>query len=287
MNLFAMKASYPLDELTAKELQALVTINGEKDQLDYNRIMDEEKWMNIETRGFFILAYDDDEDMLIGAINAVDNLGLNAFEWSILVDVDYRNIGIEEVLIEGLKHGLDERQAAGEMAVVFSQQELNPLLSSTGYQHNGSKIVMKADAQIQTTDAIQVMPYEAEDLTILQQLMADGFQDLPEETEEFIELISDEQSSQVWMVRQEGQIVATLTTAVVEQDIWVTAFTTATAFRKRGIALSLLNWVKNYAAENKLARVLLEVESDNPSAFALYEKADFENIEQQDYYIEQ
>ncbi|MBQ0138101.1 MAG: GNAT family N-acetyltransferase [Kurthia sp.] len=285
MNLFAMKASYPLDELTKLEMTSLVDKNQQQDALDYSKLMHAENWSDVETRGFFVLAYDDDEDALVGMISAIDTLGLNAFEWSLLVDVDYRNIGIEEVLIEGLKHGLDERQASGEMVATFAQQNFKPLLKNTGYQYSSSKVVMEALPTKQQVQTIQVTPYEEKDLAHLQELMADGFQDLPEETEEFIELVHQEPSTQVWMVRQENKVVATLTTAIIDETIWVTAFTTANEFRKQGIALSLLKWVKNYASEKNIRSILLEVELDNVGAYALYDKAGFAIKEQQDYYI--
>lgn len=285
MNLFAMKASYPLDELTKQEMMDLVVKNQQRDELDYYKLMHGEHWSDLETRGFFVLAYDEDEDALIGAISARDTLGLNAFEWSVLVDSDYRTIGIEEVLIEGLKHGLNERQASGEMAAVFAQQNLDTLLRDVGYQYSSTKLVMQALPEKQKQQMFEVTPYEKIDLPSLQTLMADGFQDLPEETEEFIELIQQESATQVWMVRQTDTVVATLTTAIVDEDIWITAFTTAKDFRNQGIALSLLNWVKNYASEQNLASILLEVELENVGAHALYDKAGFVNKEQQDYYI--
>lgn len=287
MNLFAMKATYPLDEQTIAELESLLQKSQQEDKVAYEKNMQKDRWSDAKVRAFMVLAYDDEEDQLIAVLNAYDTLGLNAFEWTLLVDPDYRNIGIEEVLIEGLKHGLDERQASGEMAAVFKQQKLETILLANGYQYSAAKIVMQAIPEVASAQTIQVSRYENTDLAMFQQLMADGFHDLPEETAEFVEMMADENTSDIWVVRKNEEIVATMTTAIVENDIWITAFTTAASHRNQGIALSLLKWVKNYAQENNLTQILLEVESENPQALALYEKADFVNIEQLDYYVVQ
>lgn len=285
MNLFAMKATYPIDNLTIKELKSLCHKCQLADALQYDSLLREENWSDANTRGFFVLAYDDDENSLIGVVNAFDTLGLNAFEWSIAVDPAYRNIGIEQVLIEGLKHGLDERQAVGEMVAVFPQQQLEGLLKENDYVYSSAKILMQAIPMPSQTEAIQVMPYRQQDLAELQKMMADGFGDMPEETAEFVQLIEDEESSRVWIVRQGNATVATITTALEGRTLWITAFTTALKYREQGIALELLNWAKNYASEKEFTALALEVETDNPKAVSLYTKAGFVNKEQIDYYI--
>lgn len=285
MNLFAMKATYPLDSLTIKEIKSLYQKSQLKDAFQYDSLLREESWSDANARGFFVLAYDDDENSLIGVINAFDTLGLNAFEWSIVMDPDYRNLGIEQVLIEGLKHGLDERQAAGEMVAVFPQQQLEDLLKENGYVYSSAKILMQAVPMPSEVESLQVMPYRQQDLVELQEMMADGFGDMPEETAEFVQLIEEEESSRVWIARKDNQTVATITTALEGRTLWITAFTTASKYREQGIALELLNWAKNYASEKEFSALALEVETDNPKALSLYTKAGFVNKEQIDYYI--
>lgn len=285
MNLFAMKATYPLDSLTINELKSLCRKSQLQDALQYEALLNERSWSDAESRGFFVLAYDDDENILIGVINAFDTLGLNAFEWSLVVDPDYRNIGIEQVLIEGLKHGLDERNAAGEMAAVYPEQNLAPILTEMGYSYSSAKIMMQALPMRTEIETIQVDAYTADDLQDLQVMMADGFGDMPEETAEFVQLIEDDEYSRVWMVRREQKIVATITTALEGKTMWITAFTTALDARHQGIAKELLQWAKNYASERNFTNILLEVETENPAALSLYTKAGFVNKEQIDYYL--
>lgn len=285
MNLFAMKATYPLDELTYTELTDLMKKSQLQDAIVYDDIMHKAHWKNFESKGFFILAYDEDEDLLIGALNATDPIGLNTFEWSLVVDPKYREMGLEDVLIEGLKHSLEERQAAGEMAVVYPQQKLDTILEENNYSYSSSKIQMQALPIIEDVEDVEIVPYEETNLAILQKLMADGFGDLLEETADFVQMIKEEQQSAVWMVKQDDQIVATLTTAIEGSSLWLNAFTTAIEFRNKGIATSVLKWLKNYASEQQLKAVLLEVETENPQAISLYQKAGFVNIEQINYYV--
>lgn len=285
MNLFAMKASYPLDSLTINELKSLCHKSQLQDALAYERILNEKSWSDADSRGFFVLAYDDDENILIGVINAFDTLGLNAFEWSLVVDPDYRNIGIEQVLIEGLKHGLAEREAAGEMAAVYPQQNLTSILNEMGYAYNSTKIMMQALPIYSEVKNLTVAPFEEQDLAAFQAMMADGFGDLPEETEEFIQLIEEDEFSRVWIVRREEEVVATITTAFEGRRMWITAFTTAALARQQGVAKELLQWAKNYASERNFTHILLEVETENPTALSLYTSAGFVNKEQIDYYL--
>lgn len=285
MNLFAMKISYPLDAETMQELQGLLKTCQLHDAVEYGEIMHETHWNQLSSGSFFVVIYDEDKDLLVGALSAFDLLGMNAYEWSLLVNPTYRSIGIEEGLMDGLNHGLKERNASGEMAVLLKNDDMTELLLEQGYEYSSSKIEMRALPEISTVDQILVRPYESTDFSELSVMMEDGFGDLNEETAEMVELIDEEESSLIWMVECNSNIVGTMTTAIEGKAIWITAFTTAAAYRQQGIALALLKWVKDYAAKNEFSALLLEVETDNPAALSLYHKAGFVNKKQFDYYV--
>lgn len=285
MNLFAMKASYPLDDLTLQEMNTLISNSEYPAHVDLYEVMQFARLQDATCNGFLVLAYDDDVDQLIGAVNAYDLFGMNAFEWSMVVHPDYRNIGIEEVLIEGLKHGLNERESTGEMAAIVSIAKYNALLEEQGYEYNSSKYQMAAKPAKLVDETITVIPFEQAHLPQLQQIFAEGFGDLPEETAEMAALMEEEESSQLWMVLRDKAVVGTFTTAVVADDVWLTSVATKEQFRNQGIALSMLNWVKNYTCEKNFSSIAVEVESDNPAAVQLYKKSGFNITTQIDYFV--
>lgn len=285
MNVFAMKATYPLDTLTQQELTQLCEDAALTDGVNYLEWMHEKEWNEWDTRGFFVFVYDEDHDRLVAALSAFDAFGLHAYEWSIVVEPSYRSIGLEEVLIDGLKHSLEERQATGEMAVVNPQQDLHEILEKQGYTYSSSKLQMMSLATKESINSINVRSYQSNDLAVVQQMMADGFGDLPEETEEFITLMDEEELSHIFVATQNGEVVAMVTTTIIGNQLWITSFTTIASKRRQGIASNLVKWVKNEAHEQQLEEVLLEVETENLEALSFYKEARFEVIEQVDYYV--
>ncbi|MEN0587351.1 GNAT family N-acetyltransferase [Kurthia gibsonii] len=285
MNVFAMKATYPLDTLTQQELTQLCEDAALTDGVNYLEWMHEQDWNEWDTRGFFVFIYDEDHDRLVAALSAFDAFGLHAYEWTMVIEPSYRSIGLEEVLIDGLKHGLEERQATGEMAVVNQRQEMKQVLEQQGYVYSSSKLQMMTTAQQENDVEFNVRPYQPDDLQVVQQMMSDGFGDLPEETEEFIALMDEESSSHVFVATQQDEVVAMVTTAVLERQLWITSFTTLASKRRQGIASNLVKWVKNEAYRQQLESVRLEVETENIEALTFYKQAGFEVVEQVDYYI--
>ncbi|GEK32812.1 GNAT family N-acetyltransferase [Kurthia sibirica] len=285
MNLFAMKISYPIDAETEQELQALLKMCQLKDAVEYGELMHEKYWQQASAGSFIVVIYDEDQDKLVGALSAYDLLAINTYEWSLLVAPDYRQIGIEEGLIEGLKHGLMERNANGEMAVTLHNADMTKILTDNGYVYSSSEIEMRALPEAASISSIVVRPYIASDLNALAVMMEDGFGDVREETVEMADLIAAEQNSQIWIIEQADEVVGTMTTASEGQVLWITAFTVAAAYRQQGIALTLLKWVKNYATEKQFSTLLVEVETENPAALSLYQKAGFINKKQFDFFV--
>lgn len=288
MQLFAMKASYPLDEQTKEEVQQLLTRATEQDAIDYSVLMHAPFWQAAEQRGFFVLVYDDDKDLLIGALSALDLFGLNSYEWAAVVDPAYRRMGIGSELVAGFKHGLSERDSTGEMATAYPSEAASAFLISAGYEYSSSEATLSATATEQALvfpEDDDIRPYEQRDYLALQHMMEAGFSDLAEETEQLVAQTENNKHMKLAMYIEDGVAVGTISTTVREQELWVTAFTVEPGYRRSGIGTNLLKWAQNEAVKHGQTDVLLDVESDNDEALSLYKKAGFSVKGQVDYYV--
>lgn len=288
MQLFAMKASYPLDEQTKQEVNELLTRATAQDDVDYSVLMHAPFWQAAEQRGFFVLVYDDDKDLLIGALSALDLFGLNSYEWAAVVDPAYRRMGIAGELVAGFKHGLSERESTGEMATAYPSEAAEAFLKSAGYEYNSSEATLSTEAAEQALvfpEDDDIRPYEQGDYLALQHMMEAGFGDLAEETEQLVAQTEKNDHMQLAMYIEDGVAVGTISTTVRDHELWVTAFTVEPGYRRSGIGTNLLKWAQNEAVKNNQTEVLLDVESDNEEALNLYKKAGFNVKGQVDYYV--
>lgn len=288
MQLFAMKASYPLDEQTKQEVTELLTRATAQDDVDYSVLMHAPFWQAAEQRGFFVLVYDDDKDLLIGALSALDLFGLNSYEWAAVVDPAYRRMGIGAELVAGFKHGLSERESTGEMATTYPSEAAEGFLKSVGYEYNSSEATLSTEAAEQALifpEDDDIRPYEQGDYLALQHMMEAGFGDLAEETEQLVAQTEKNDHMQLAMYIEDGVAVGTISTTVRDHELWVTAFTVEPGYRRSGIGTNLLKWAQNEAVKNNQTEVLLDVETDNDEALNLYKKAGFHVKGQVDYYV--
>ena len=106
MNFSAITVSYPIDQETYEELSRLCENAEQIDLKSYRSVLNLAIAKSPNTRGFFVLVYDDEKNQLVGAASAVDLIGLNTYEWSIVVDPMYRKIGIGLTIYNVLKEGL-------------------------------------------------------------------------------------------------------------------------------------------------------------------------------------
>lgn len=288
MQLFAMKASYPLDGETKTEVQDLLTRAQQADDTDYSVLMHAPFWQAAEQRGFMVLVYDDDKNVLVGALSALDLFGLNSYEWAAVVDPAYRRIGIGTELVAGFKHGLSERSSTGEMATTYPTEAAAGFMAAMGYEYNSSEATLTKQAAEQTLvlpEDDDIRPYEQGDYLALQHMMELGFGDLAEETEQLVAQTEKNKHMQLAMYIEDGVAVGTISTTVREHELWVTAFTVEPGYRRSGIGTNLLNWAQNEAVKNGQTEVLLDVESDNEEALNIYKKLGFTVKGQVDYYI--
>lgn len=280
-----MKASFPIDEMTIKEMMEIIQNTNEQDHQDISLLTNCESWGDYQNIGFSILAYNE-EEQLLGFLVANDLFGLNTYEWTVVVHPEYRRIGIGSALVEGLKNALKERGATGDMAVSFADEVGHLFLHQQGYEYNSSEATLQASSEeSEPSQHLHVRPFKEVDKDQLIRLMHDGFGDMPDETEELISLNTTTQGRSLYMVERNQQIVGTVSLVENKMGIWITAFTVDLALRGQGIGSYILQWVKNYAYTSNQQNVLLEVEIDNSNAMSVYKKAGFAPISQIDYFV--
>lgn len=288
MQLFAMKASYPLDGETKTEVQDLLKRAQDADNTDYSVLMHAPFWQAAEQRGFMVLVYDDDKNVLVGALSALDLFGLNSYEWAAVVDPAYRRLGLGTELVAGFKHGLSERSSTGEMGTAYPTEAAKSFMEKMGYAYTSSEATLSKQAAEQTIalpEDDDIRPYEQGDYLALQHMMELGFGDLAEETEQLVAQTEKNKHMQLAMYVEDGVAVGTISTTVREHELWITAFTVEPGYRRSGIGTNLLNWAQNEAVKNGQTEVLLDVESDNADALNIYKKAGFTVKGQVDYYV--
>ncbi len=287
MQLFAMKASYPLDEETKQEVEQLLKRVQLNDAVEYNTLLHESFWQATEQRGFMSLVYND-ADLLVGALSALDLFGLNTYEWAAVVDAKYRRQGIGRKLVETFKSSLTERQSSGEMATSYPSDAAKGFLTALGYEYSSSEATLQAVAEektVQLPEDDEIRPYEQADYLALQHMMELGFSDLAEETEQLIAQTEKNKHMQLMMYVEDNVPVGTISTTVREDELWVTAFTVEPGYRRSGIGTTLLNWAQTEAVQKGLKWVLLDVELDNVDALRVYQQAGFVVKGQVDYYV--
>ncbi|MGG0656200.1 GNAT family N-acetyltransferase [Rummeliibacillus pycnus] len=285
MDIFLMKASYPLDELTIQELNVLIQSASPSRNQDIALLMNADSWKNYESQGLVILAYNE-QDQLLGALSAADLFGLHTYEWSVVVHPDYRRQGIGTALVQELTNALIERGATGDMGLSFNDVVGHQFLHQLGYEYNSSEATLQAVAEpCKFSKDIIVRPFAEQDRGILGELMNEGFGDMSEETAELITFNTTTTGRMLNMVELDQQVVATVSIVENEAGVWVTAFTVQQSLRGQGIGSAVLQWAKDYAYKKQQQKVLLDVEIDNTNALSVYQKAGFTPLQQIDYFI--
>lgn len=285
LNICTMKTSYPIDDITYQEIVQLLQNATAEDGVQYQLLMNEANWRNPQAHGFLVLAYDD-QDELVGVINALDLFGLNTYEWSTVVSPKFRRLGVGSLLVEGFVKGLEERAATGELALTLHDYRGNAFILKHGYEYSSSEATLQAIAEeCPLHGNLTIRLYEPQDRDVLVEIFNAGFDDLPEETDDLITLNTTTAGHLLWVAEIAGKVVGTVTTVQEEDGMWVTALATHPKEQRQGIGTALLNWVKTNAARKGCGRVLLDVEIDNEQALSLYKKAGFVIIRQIDYFV--
>jgi len=288
MNISVMTVSFPLDGETLKEVKLLCEEATVQDYRVYETIMNVPMASSFENKGFMVLAYEDDKDLLVGAASAIDLMGLHTYEWSLVVTPAYRQKGIGTVLVEGIQVGLKERGAEGQLAVVIDGSPYgHTFIENKGFTYSFSETTLETKAEPVTLRGdINIQAYNGEQAELIT-IYCEAFGDLPEESEELIAFNTSTNGRELWIAYRDGAVVGTVTTAKENEIQWVTALAVHPNCEGQGIGTALLSFSKDYASKVGAAFVMLDVEVDNKKALSVYEKAGFMKAQQIDYYVKQ
>ncbi|MEY2371700.1 MULTISPECIES: GNAT family N-acetyltransferase [Lysinibacillus] len=288
MNISVMTVSFPLDGETLKEVKLLCEEATVQDYRVYETIMNVPMASSFENKGFMVLAYEDDKDLLVGAASAIDLMGLHTYEWSLVVTPAYRQKGIGTALVEGIQVGLKERGAEGQLAVVIDGSPYgHTFIENKGFTYSFSETTLETKAEPVTLRGdINIQAYNGEQAELIT-IYCEAFGDLPEESEELIAFNTSTNGRELWIAYRDGAVVGTVTTAKENEIQWVTALAVHPKCEGQGIGTALLSFSKDYASKVGAAFVMLDVEVDNKKALSVYEKAGFMKAQQIDYYVKQ
>ncbi|MGG2075625.1 GNAT family N-acetyltransferase [Lysinibacillus irui] len=288
MNISVMTVSFPLDGETLKEVKLLCEEATVHDYRVYETIMNVPMASSFESKGFMVLAYEDDKDLLVGAASAIDLIGLHTYEWSLVVTPAYRQKGIGTALVESIQVGLEERGAEGQLAVVIDGSPFgHTFIEQKGFAYNFSEATLETKAEpVALQNDINIQPYDGEEAELIS-IYGEAFGDLPEESKELIAFNTTTNGRKLWVAYRDGDMVGTVTTAKENEIQWVTALAVHPNYEGQGIGTALLSFSKDYASKVGAKFVMLDVEIDNKKALSVYEKAGFMKAQQIDYYVKQ
>ena len=285
MNFSAMTVSFPLDVETFEEIEQLLVAAAEVDHVQYAGVMNLQMAKSYEAKGFFVLIYNDATNELAGAASAIDLMGLNTYEWSLVVAPMYRNIGMADALLNVLYDGLKARGAEGMLALAMESKTYGrKFLESRGYVYSFSEATLEVKAEPTSTKITmrEVTEYDTETLV---SIFVNAFGDQREESLDLIKFNTQSPELMMWVAELNGQVVGTVTTRKESDAQWITALAVSLSAQGQGIGTEILQWVKNYAHKGGEQVVMLDVEIDNKQALHVYERVGFMKNMQIDYFV--
>ncbi|MDN4494807.1 GNAT family N-acetyltransferase [Ureibacillus aquaedulcis] len=288
MNLSIITQSFPIDSESYSEIKALCESALLVDNYNYSSVLSLQESSRFDVKGFYVLAYDDETDELVGVASAVDQMGLNTYEWAILVSPMYRDIGLDEAILKVIGDGLHQRGAEGELALVIENDtSRRQFVEKYGYSYSFSEATLEAAPQaIESVEEIHIRPYlEATDQEALIEIFSNAFGDIREESLELIHYNTRSEGRILWVAELLGEIVGTVTTSEEGNAQMISALAVHPDKQGLGIGTALLKWVKDFAKRNGSTNVMLDVEVENERALTVYEKAGFKKSMQVDYFV--
>ena len=286
MNISVITVSFPLDQETMEEIKQLVAEAEIFDEVDYTALLSVNDLSDFYTKGFCVIAYDDDSDRLVGALTSIDRIATLDFEWSCIVLPSVRKQGIGERLVKELGRNLKVRGAVADIALIpESSIAGQQLLHKFGYAHDFSERTMVADAEkVELDSKVEVLPYTNEESEIIRVLVS-AFRDTEEESKELIEFNIQTPNRHLMIAKVQEEIVGTFTIVDDGEKLWMTGLAVHELTRGKGVASYLLKWCKNEASRLGKTSVYLDVETDNNHALSIYEKAGFHTVSNTYFYI--
>lgn len=286
MNFSMMTVSFPVDEETYNEIKTLCEESRTTDGVYYETVLNLPVARDYTASGFFVLVYDDEAEQLVGVGSAIDVMGLNTYEWSMLVAPMYRRIGIGDALFNVLRDGLEARGANGELALAVQSDTFGrAYLERRGYSYSFSEATLETKAEVTSIrEDITIRPFQTMDTESLVDIFSEAFGDLRDESLDLIEFNSKTEGLQLWVAEMNSELVGTITSRKEGDRQWITALAVHPSREGQGIGTALLNWVKHIAFQGGEKMVMLEVEIENERALSLYKKAGFLKSMQIDYF---
>lgn len=288
MNLSIITQSFPIDAETYSEIKELCESALVVDNYNYSSVLCLQESSRFDVKGFYVLAYDDEHNELVGVASAVDQMGLNTYEWAILVSPMYREIGLDEAILKVIGDGLHQRGAEGELALVIENDIPRRIfVERYGYSYSFSEATLEAMPQtMESVESVHIRPYvEATDQEALIEIFGNAFGDLREESIELIHFNTLSEGRILWVAELEGEIVGTVTSSKDGNAQLISALAVHPDKQGLGVGTALLKWVKDFAMREGSTNVLLDVEVENERALAVYEKAGFIKSMQVDYFV--
>ena len=277
MDISIMTVSIPIDIETLEEIQVLVYEASKEDQISYGPLLSMNELNDSFIKGFCVLAYDDEEDKLVGVVSSVDRIATLDFEWSAVVLPRARRKGIGEQLLKELTKNLELRGAATDLALVPKTSVAgHQLVKKYDYAHDFSEITMVANAEETSISSnLTITPYATEELELIK-VLTSAFGDTPEEARELITFNTETPNRRLMIASLENEVVGTVTLVEDSDKLYVTGLAVHENARGKGVATSLLNWCKNEAYRLGKTKVYLDVETENEQALSIYNKAGFQ-----------
>lgn len=262
-------ASFPVDSETIQDMQELLAMSEQ----DYSKPLFESGWHLADVKGFAVLAYTE-ENELLGFAAAVDPIGLDSYEWSAFVHPGFRRLTIGSALAGGVAYGLEQRQAVEGLAAFIEDEEAKDFAASLGYQPNFKEVELVAEPlpEFELPEIVTVEPYDGERKK-LEKLMAAAFD---EEVIPVVHYNIESNDREVFIMKRNGELVASaaLRKEEGESGLWITAFAVDPMEQGKGYGKAFLLWCRHYAMLQGKKRVVLEVETEN-DALGVYQKSGF------------
>lgn len=283
MEFSAFGVSFPIDLETKEEMEELVGECEHSDNRSYRQILNEWAWTSSDAKGFLVVAYD--EEKLVGAISAIDMIGVHSYEWSCIVSPPYRRKGVATRLLASLKENLEMRGAEGNLGLSISDSESGrEFIRRKGYHYDFSEVTMEALTISGELDCpFKIGKYDGEKKDLANILM-EAFGDTEEEVSALIDFNEQDPSRTIWLAFEEDEAAGTVTTVEDENTLWITALAVHPSQSGKGIGSALLKHCRLEAGRKKKGKVMLDVEIDNGQALSVYKRAGFLPVLQIDYY---
>lgn len=271
MNISLSIESFPLDSCTIQDMKHLLTEFGGS----YSTVLQEASWNQPNIRGFAVLAYTE-EGQLIGFATSTDIVNLHHYEWSVFVHPEYRRMSIGSALADGIHHGHEQRQAEGALAAFIENPDAEKFLQSLGYGPDFKEIQMAADSlkEIALPEGLSILPFDGR-IEELETLLVSAFDSdiLP-----VIAFNQAEEGREIWVMKKDGELVATATLVQEDGALWLTAFAVDPAQQGKGYGKAFLLWSRYMAHIQGMEQIMLDVETAN-DALQVYRKSQFEPVQ--------